>query len=133
MVWPGTRRGVTEPATSRRLPPDAGDCLRLIRCRHADQSRRHAPPKPRHRASPATDRLAKARATEIELRTSRAAGRMVDAGQVEAEWSNICATIRARLALVSRRIAGRHPTLDRAIIVDIESEVREALGDLAGS
>ena len=107
---------------------ETGELLgRLPECRPKQPPHRS----PEHRASPASDRLAKARATEIELRTSRAAGRMVDAGQVEAEWSNICATIRARLALVSRRVAGRHPTLDRIVIADIESEVREALAELA--
>jgi hypothetical protein len=76
-------------------------------------------------------RLAKAQASLVETKQRKLAGELVEAAEVEAEWSGVLRTVRAGMLAVSSRCAQRLPHLTPHDIAEIDAEVREALTAVA--
>lgn len=75
-------------------------------------------------------RLAKAQeADAIELKMAVQRGALLDAGEVEREWSGVCRTIRAGIMRIPRR-AGNRLGLGPDAVQVLDDEVREVLTEL---
>ncbi len=77
-------------------------------------------------------RIAKEQADALALKNAAARGEMLDAGDVEAEWSGVLRTVRARMLAVPSRAGARLPHLTAHDIAEIDAEVRAVLTELAG-
>jgi phage terminase Nu1 subunit (DNA packaging protein) len=75
-------------------------------------------------------RLAKAMADKVEQENAARAGRLVDAGEVEREWSSVLRTVRAGMLAVPSRCAARLPHLSPQDIGEIDAEVRQMLTEI---
>jgi Phage DNA packaging protein Nu1 len=76
-------------------------------------------------------RLAAAQADLAELKVAKQRGTLLDAAEVESEWSGVLRTVRAGLLAVPSRVAQRLPHLTPHDVSEIEREVRAALIGLA--
>ena len=72
-------------------------------------------------------RLARAQAELVETKGKKLRGELVDAAEVEAEWSGVLRTVRAGMLAVPSRAAARLPHLTPHDIAEIDLEIREAL------
>jgi phage terminase Nu1 subunit (DNA packaging protein) len=75
-------------------------------------------------------RLAKAQADAVELKNAAVRGTMLDAGEVEREWSDILRGVRAGMLAVPSRAAQRLPHLSKHDIAEIDAEVRAVLTEI---
>ena len=57
---------------------------------------------------------------------------MLDAAEVEAEWSSVLRTVRAGMLAVPSRCAARLPHLTPHDVAEIDAEVRAVLTDVGG-
>jgi phage terminase Nu1 subunit (DNA packaging protein) len=93
--------------------------------------------KPNARARPLAEvsrqraRLAKAQADIAEQKAARQRGSLLDAAEVENEWSGVLRTVRAGMLAVPSRVAQRLPHLTPHDIAEIDREVRAALSEIA--
>jgi phage terminase Nu1 subunit (DNA packaging protein) len=78
-------------------------------------------------------RLAAAMADKAELQNAAARGALLDAGDVEREWTATFAGVRARMLAVPSRAAQRLPHLGAHDVSEIDREVRDALAEAARS
>ena len=78
-------------------------------------------------------RLAKAQATKVELLNATTRGELVPAADVQRKWSDILRNVRGRILAAPSRIGARAPHLSREDIQIVDSELREALTELAKS
>lgn len=76
-------------------------------------------------------RLAKAQADMVEQKVRRAAGELLDAGEVEREWSGVLRTVKAGMLAIPSRCGARLPHLGPHDISTIDGEVRAALAEVA--
>lgn len=93
------------------------------------------PTAPRKRGGQVQDHRQKLVLAQAELARIRAAkmrGELVPAADVEAEWSNLLADLRAALLALPSRIGGKL-ALSRETVAAIDSEIREHLAALAAS
>lgn len=72
----------------------------------------------------------KAQARKVELQNEKAAGRLLSADQVRAEWLATAADLRNRLLAVPPRVAAKL-SLDRQTAAAIDREIRAAMADLS--
>jgi phage terminase Nu1 subunit (DNA packaging protein) len=72
----------------------------------------------------------RAQADKVELGNAAARGRMLDAGQVESEWSAVLRTVCAGMLAVPSRCGARLPHFSPHDIAEIEIEVRAVLTEL---
>jgi phage terminase Nu1 subunit (DNA packaging protein) len=77
-------------------------------------------------------RLAKAQANLVETKTRKLSGELVDAAEVESEWSGVLRTVRAGCLAISSRCAQRLPHLTAHDIAEIDAETRAALSEIGG-
>jgi phage terminase Nu1 subunit (DNA packaging protein) len=77
-------------------------------------------------------RREKAEADLAELKAAQAAGRLLDAGEVEREWAGVLRDVRGALLALPGRLGARLPHLSAADMAMIDSELREALTALGG-
>ena len=75
-------------------------------------------------------RLAAAQADVAIIKARKLSGELVEAAQVEAEWSGILRTVRASMLAIPSRVAQRCPTLDLHTIGEIDAEIRAALTEI---
>jgi phage terminase Nu1 subunit (DNA packaging protein) len=66
-------------------------------------------------------RLAAAQANLAEIRAAKLRGELVEAAEVEAEWSGVLRTIRASLLAVPSRVAARLPHLSNHDVAEIRA------------
>jgi terminase small subunit / prophage DNA-packing protein len=78
-------------------------------------------------------RLAAAMADKAELQNAATRGALLDAGDVEREWTATFAGVRARMLAVPSRAAQRLPHLGAHDVSEIDREVRDALAEAARS
>lgn len=78
-------------------------------------------------------RREKANADLAELKAANLAGKLLDASDVEREWSAICRDLRAALLALPGRLSARLPHLAKSDLSAVDSELREALTALGGS
>ena len=76
-------------------------------------------------------RLAAAQAELAELKAAKLRGTLLDAGEVEAEWSSILRVLRAAMLAVPSRVGQRLPHMTSHDLSEIDAEIRIALSDLA--
>jgi phage terminase Nu1 subunit (DNA packaging protein) len=74
-------------------------------------------------------RLAKAQADAIELKNARARGTLLDAGEVEREWTGILRTVRAGVMQIPRRV-GSQLGLTPEQVRRLENECRTVLAEI---
>jgi phage terminase Nu1 subunit (DNA packaging protein) len=72
-------------------------------------------------------RLAAAQAALAEQKLARQRGSLLDAAEVEAEWSGVLRTVRAGMLAVPSRCAARLPHLTAHDVSEIDAEVRAVL------
>jgi phage terminase Nu1 subunit (DNA packaging protein) len=95
--------------------------------------------KPNARARPLAEvsrqraRLAKAQADIAEMKSARQRGSLLDAAEVETEWSIILRTVRAGMLAVPSRVAQRLPHLTPHDVAEIDAEVRAVLTEIGTS
>jgi phage terminase Nu1 subunit (DNA packaging protein) len=77
-------------------------------------------------------RLASAQADLAELKAAALRGELLDAGEVEREWGGVLRTVRASMLAIPSRVGARLPHLTATDIGEIDREVRDALGEVAG-
>ena len=75
-------------------------------------------------------RLARAQAEFIETKGRKLRGELVDAAEVEAEWSGVLRTVRAGCLPIPSRCAQRLPHLASHDVGEIDSEVHAVLSEL---
>jgi phage terminase Nu1 subunit (DNA packaging protein) len=75
-------------------------------------------------------RLARAQADLVETKGKKLRGELVDTAEVEAEWSGVLRTVRAGVLAVPLRCAQRLPHLTPHDVIEIDTEVREALTEI---
>jgi len=68
----------------------------------------------------------------LKLKNDLAAERVLDAGEVEAQWAKLVVQTRNTMLGVSTKLKGRRPNLDREDLAAVDSLIREALEELAG-
>lgn len=78
-------------------------------------------------------RRQKADADLAELKAANLAGKLLDALEVEREWSATCRDLRAAILAMPGRLSARLPHLGQADLAAIDSELREALTTLGGA
>jgi hypothetical protein len=76
---------------------------------------------------PAKARLLAAQADLAETKAKAARGELLDAAEVEAEWSGVLRTVRAGMLAVPSRAAARLPHLSAHDLSEIDTEVRAVL------
>ena len=92
--------------------------------------------KPNARARPLAEvsrqraRLAKAQADIAEMKSARQRASLLDAAEVENEWSSILRNVRAGMLAVSSRCAARLPHLTPHDVAEIDAEVRAVLTEI---
>ena len=120
------RDGILPKAARGRY--NAVDCIRAY-CAHlrAGASGRMLP----GAVSDERARLLAAQADGHELRNAATRGELVDARQVEAEWSNTLRSLRAAMIAVPSRVRQRLPGLSPAEVAAIDAEIRRALTESA--
>jgi phage terminase Nu1 subunit (DNA packaging protein) len=91
--------------------------------RYCDDLRRQAKGKGGEAAASERGRLASAQADLVALRVARQRGELLDAGEVEREWSDILRTVRSGVLAVPARLTQLGPQ-DRAAL---DAELRRAL------
>jgi len=91
---------------------------------------KNARAKPLAEATAARGRLANAQARLALAKLHKLSGELVDAAEVEAEWSGVLRKVRAALLAVSSRVAQRLPHLTKHDISEIDAEIRAALSEL---
>jgi phage terminase Nu1 subunit (DNA packaging protein) len=106
--------------------------LRESVSRYCDDLRRQAKGKGGESAAVERGRLAAAQADLVALRVARQRGELLDAGEVEAEWSDVLRVLRTGLLAIPSRVGARLPDLTPAHVEAIDAEVRAALTDVAG-
>jgi phage terminase Nu1 subunit (DNA packaging protein) len=74
--------------------------------------------------------LTEASVAKVQLQNDKAAGRLLDAQQVRAEWLALAADLRSRLLAVPGRVAARL-SLDRPTAAALDREIRLCMADLA--
>lgn len=77
------------------------------------------------------ERETRARAGALELKNAAARGEMLPAGQVEAMWSDVLRTIRARVLALPSRLQQRLGHLTPHDVATIDRELRDALTELS--
>jgi phage terminase Nu1 subunit (DNA packaging protein) len=75
-------------------------------------------------------RLAAAQADLAELKAAKQRGTLLDAAEVESEWSGVLRTVRAGMLAVPSRVAQRLPHLTAHDVSEIDAEVRAALSEI---
>ena len=75
-------------------------------------------------------RLAAAQAELAELKAAKLRGTLLDATDVEAEWSSLLRAVRAAMLAVPSRLAQRLPHLTTHDLVEVEAELHAALKGL---
>ena len=78
-------------------------------------------------------RLAAAQADLAELKAAKQRGLLLDAAEVEREWSAILRTVRAGMLAVPSRCAARLPHLSAYEAAEIDAEVRAVLTEIGTS
>ncbi|WP_157532937.1 hypothetical protein [Hyphomonas polymorpha] len=78
-------------------------------------------------------RRQKADADLAELKAAQMAGKLLDAREVEREWSATCRDLRAAILALPGRLSARLPHLGHADLAAVDSELREALAALGGA
>ncbi|MFN3844500.1 MAG: hypothetical protein ACK4RZ_01595 [Paracoccaceae bacterium] len=73
-----------------------------------------------------------AQARKVELQNDKAAGRLIPADQVRADWLATASDLRNRLLAVAPRVAATL-SLDRPTAAALDREIRAAMNDLATS
>lgn len=76
-------------------------------------------------------RLAAAQADITETKAAKLRGSLVEAAEVEAEWSSVLRTVRAGMLAVPSRVSQRLPHLTAHDVAEIDAEVRAALSEIA--
>jgi phage terminase Nu1 subunit (DNA packaging protein) len=71
-----------------------------------------------------------ANAEKVRLQNEKAAGRLLDAQEVRAQWLSLAADLRSRLLAVPGRVAARM-SLDRPTAAALDREIRAAMSELA--
>lgn len=71
---------------------------------------------------------AQARLTEAKLR--KFSGELVEAAEVELEWSDMLRTVRAGMLAIPSRVAARLPHLSKHDVAEIDAEIRAALSEI---
>lgn len=74
-----------------------------------------------------------AEADMAELKAANLAGKLLDARDVEREWSATCRDLRAAILALPGRLSARLPHLGHADLAAIDSELREALTTLGAA
>ena len=77
-------------------------------------------------------RLAHAQADLAELKAARERGELLNAAEVEAEWSGVLRYVRAGMLAVSSRVAQRLPHLTAHDVAEVDAEVRAVLAEMGG-
>ena len=107
--------------------------LRESVARYWDDLRRQAKGKGGEGAAAERGRLASAQADLVALRVAKQRGELLDAGEVEREWSAILTTVRSGCLAIPSRVGSRLPHLTSADLADVEGEVRTVLTELGAS
>ncbi len=76
-------------------------------------------------------RLAKEQADERAMKNAALRRSLLDAGEVEREWTDVLRRIRSRFLTVPSRFRQRVPELDAAQIAILDREIRDILMELA--
>lgn len=87
---------------------------------------------PLAKATAERGRLAAAQANLAEIKAAKLRGALVDAAEVEAEWSGVLRTARAGMLAVPSRVSQRLPHLTPHDVAEIDAEVRAALTEIGG-
>jgi len=122
-----TVRRVDQMATAGTIPRAAGGLFDLPTAVQAYIAFRT------RRLDAAKERKTLAEAELAEMRAAALRQELLDAKEVEREWSNIIRDIRASVMALPGRLAGRLSHLSPADVSEIDSELREALTTLGGS
>jgi phage terminase Nu1 subunit (DNA packaging protein) len=85
---------------------------------------------PLARATKERGRLAAAQADIAEQKAAKLRGELVEAAEVEAEWSGVLRTVRAGMLAVPSRVSQRLPHLSAHDVSEIDAEVRAALVEI---
>jgi phage terminase Nu1 subunit (DNA packaging protein) len=78
-------------------------------------------------------RIAKSQADALELNHRATAGELLDAGEVEREWSDMLRKVRAGMLAVPSRCGSRLAHLTTHDLAEIDAEVRAALTEVANN
>jgi hypothetical protein len=81
----------------------------------------------------ATERLKTAQANLAELEFAKAAGELVVASTVQAEWANLLSQVRTKLLAIPTRFRQEVPDTTASALALLDGMVREALEDLVAS
>jgi len=76
-------------------------------------------------------RLAKEQADGHALKNQLARGELIEAAIVQDRWSDVCATVRARMLAIPTLASGEMPAMTRAEIDVIDRLIRAGLTELA--
>ena len=98
--------------------------------RYCDDLRRQAKGKGGESAAVERGRLASAQADLVALRVAKQRGEVVDAGEVEREWSSILTAVRSAMLALPSRIGARVPDLAPNDVAAVAAEVRAILTGL---
>jgi phage terminase Nu1 subunit (DNA packaging protein) len=85
---------------------------------------------PLARATAERARLAAAQADLAELKAAKQRGTLLDAAEVENEWSGVLRFVRAGMLAVPSRCAARLPHLTAHDVAEIDREVRAVLTEI---
>jgi phage terminase Nu1 subunit (DNA packaging protein) len=77
-------------------------------------------------------RLTREQADAVALKNATARGALLDAAEVEREWTSILASVRAGVLASSSRIGQRLPHLSLSDIAEIDDELRSVLTGIGG-
>jgi phage terminase Nu1 subunit (DNA packaging protein) len=75
-------------------------------------------------------RLAKVQADKFEIANKLKLGALVEASEVETEWSGVLRTVQAGMLAVPSRVAARLPHLTPHDVGEIDAEVRAVLTEV---
>lgn len=78
-------------------------------------------------------RREKAEADTAELKAAQLGAKLLDAGEVEREWSNTLRDLRAAILALPGRVGARLPHLSKGDLAALDGELREALAAMGGA
>jgi phage terminase Nu1 subunit (DNA packaging protein) len=110
---------------------DLEDCTRRAMTHYRNLAQSHGGEVDVGKAAHERARLAAAQTALVETKQRKLAGTLVDAAEVEAEWSGVLRTVHAGCLAIPSRCAQRLPHLSAHDLGEIDAEVRAALTDVS--
>lgn len=78
-------------------------------------------------------RLAKEQADAMAIKNGKLRGELVEAGEVEREWSDILRQLRARLMAIPARIRADLPLIEASTVQAFDRALRDTLTELGNA